>query len=169
MEQFEFPVEVVYPPTLDSDGLLRRFDVLVFVDGAIPRRDTEDRDRYRMFSPPEPEDVPAEYRDRLGSISIDKTIPRLLRFLQEGGTILALGSSTTLVEHAGLLIKNALVEMLPDGTERPLSREQILIPGSLLCLQVDNSHPLAYGMPEKADVVFNNSPVFQLQPEAILK
>ncbi len=169
LEQFEFPFQVVYPSALDSDELSHQFDVLVFVDGAIPRRSTQERARYRMFSPPEPEDVPAEYRDRLGSITIDKTIPRLLRFLQDGGTILALGSSTSLAEHAGLPIKNALVEMLPDGTERPLSREQILIPGSLLSVQVDNNHPLGYGMSETADVVFSNSPVFQLQPEAILK
>ncbi len=168
-EQFEFPFQVVYPPSLDSDPLSQKFDVLVFVDGGIPQRSAQEGDRFRMFSQPEPEEVPAEYRDRLGNVSIDKTVPRLLRFVQEGGTILAIGSSTSLGEHFGLPIQNALVERLPDGTERPLSREQILIPGSLLRVRVDNSHPLAYGLSETADVVFDNSPVFKLLPDAMLK
>jgi len=38
-EQFEFPFEVVYPQMLDAGDLNKRFDVLVFVDGAIPARD----------------------------------------------------------------------------------------------------------------------------------
>jgi hypothetical protein len=168
-EQFEFPYQVVYPPSLDSDDLSLRFDVLVFPGGAVPRSSSQDEGRFRMFSQPKPEEVPAEYRDRLGNITIDKTLPRLLRFLQEGGTILAIGSSTSLGWHAGLPIKSALVERLADGTERPLSREQIFIPGSLLNIRVDNSHPLAYGMPEAVDVVFDNSPVFKLQPAAVLE
>lgn len=168
-EQFEFPFEVVYPPSLDSGDLSQKFDVLVFVDGAIPRQDNQDRYRFSMFSQPKPEEVPAEYRNRLGSITTEKTIPLLLGFLQEGGTVLTIGSSTSIGWHAGLPIKNALVEKLPDGTEKPLSREQILIPGSILSVRVDTTHPLAYGMPEKVDVVFDNSPVFNLQPEAMLK
>src|SRR5215813_14056255 len=38
-EQFEFPFEVVFPQTLDAGNLNAKFDVLVFVDGAIPERD----------------------------------------------------------------------------------------------------------------------------------
>lgn len=168
-EQFEFPYRVVYPPSLDSDDLSQQFDVLVFPGGAMPRPRAQNQGRFRMFSPPNPEEVPAEYRGRLGNVTIDKTIPRLLRFMEEGGTILAIGSSTSLGGFAGLPIKSALVERLPDGTEKPLTREQVLIPGSLLNVRLDSSHPLSFGMPEKVDVVFDNSPVFKLQPEAVLK
>src|SRR5206468_36048 len=35
-EQYEFPFEVVYPRTLDAGGLNAKFDVLVFVTGAVP-------------------------------------------------------------------------------------------------------------------------------------
>ncbi len=31
---------------------------------------------------------------------------------------------------------------------------------------IDNKDPLAYGMPEKEDVVFDNSPVFRIVPDA---
>ena len=36
-EQYEFPFEVVFPPTLDAGDLKTKFDVLVFPDGAIRR------------------------------------------------------------------------------------------------------------------------------------
>src|SRR5690606_37463549 len=36
LEQFEFPFEVVYPQRLNAGDLDDDFDVLVFVDGAIP-------------------------------------------------------------------------------------------------------------------------------------
>src|SRR5260370_36992116 len=38
-EQYEFPFEVVFPQTLDAGNLNAKYDVLVFVDGAIPQRD----------------------------------------------------------------------------------------------------------------------------------
>src|SRR5262249_3641868 len=38
-EQYEFPFEVVFPQTLDAGNLNAKFDVLVFVDGAIPASD----------------------------------------------------------------------------------------------------------------------------------
>jgi hypothetical protein len=105
----------------------------------------------------------------MGNVTVDKTVPRLLQFLKEGGTVLAIGSSTSLGLHAGLPIKNALVEKAQDRIEKPLSRAQIFIPGSLLQVRVDTSHPLAYGMGDTADVVFNRSSVFKLKPEAQLK
>jgi hypothetical protein len=169
LEQFEFPFEVVYPPSLESEDLSERFDVLVFVSGAVPGLSTDQDQRYGRSAPMKPEDVPAEYRNRLGNITVDKTVPRLLRFLKEGGTILTIGSSSNLGYHAGLPIKDALVQKTPDGEQVPLSRAQLFIPGSLLQVRVDTDHPLAYGMEETADVVFNRSPVFKLKPEAQLK
>ncbi len=43
LEQFDFPFEVVYPPTLDAGNLASRFDVLIFPADAIPQRDGERR------------------------------------------------------------------------------------------------------------------------------
>ena len=34
---------------------------------------------------------------------------------------------------------------------------------------IDNTNPLAYGMPSQVDVFFDNSPVFRLEPNAELK
>jgi hypothetical protein len=36
-------------------------------------------------------------------------------------------------------------------------------------MNVDNTDPLAYGMPDQVDVFFDSSPVFKLEPQAALK
>ena len=48
LEQYEFPFEVVFPQTLDAGNLNAKYDVLVFVDGAIPMRDAAARRRRRL-------------------------------------------------------------------------------------------------------------------------
>ncbi len=174
LEQYEFPFTVVYPQTLDAGDLASKFDVILFVTGAIPaprasRGGEQSMDEMMMGRAPKPEDLPAEFRGWLGNVTPAKTIPELKKFLDAGGTILTIGTSTNLGYHAGLPLASALVERAPDGSERPVSRDRFYIPGSILQVAVDNTHPLAYGMPDRVDVFFDNSPVFRLKPEAALQ
>ena len=164
LEQFDFPFTVVYPQTLDAGDLASKYDVLIFVDGAIPGR--EARAEGGSGRPVNPENVPAEFRPRLGSVTVAKTVPQLRHFLEAGGTVLAVGGSTALGYHLDLPIASALVEKTPAGAERPLPRDKFYVPGSLLQVRVDNTQPLAYGLGEKVDVFFDNSPSFRLGPEA---
>jgi hypothetical protein len=167
MEQFEFDFEVVFPQELDAGNLRSRFDVLIFVGGAIPAIVEDEFSRYFSSTEPDPETIPAEYRNRLGKVTKEKTIPELKEFLDEGGTILTIGSSTSLGYFMDLPISNALVEKTPDGKEKPLPIEKHFVPGSILQVKVDTSNPLAYGMPEKLCVYFNRSPAFRLKPESV--
>jgi hypothetical protein len=167
MEQFEFDFDVVYPQRLDSGDLKSKFDVLIFVGGAIPAMVEDEFSSYSRNEQPDPKTIPAEYRDRLGKVSVEKTIPQLKQFLDEGGTILTIGSSTSLGYYMGLPISDALIEKTADGKEKPLPIEKYFVPGSILQIKVDTSNPLAYGLPEKLDVYFNRSPVFQLKPELV--
>ena len=96
-------------------------------------------------------------------------MPQLKKFVESGGTIVTIGSSTSIAEVFGIPVKNYLTEMGADGKERPLPREKFYIPGSLLKVNVDNTNPLAYGMPAQVDVFFDNSPVFRLEPTAEMK
>ena len=74
-----------------------------------------------------------------------------------------------MAELLGAPVKSYLTEKAPDGKETPLPREKFYIPGSLLKATIDNTHPLAYGMPEQANVFYDNSPVFRMEPNARLK
>jgi hypothetical protein len=176
-EKFEMPFQVVFPPELNAGKLREKFDVLVFVDGAIPARGTgASTNQTATTAPSEPSDapaperldasteqnLPADLRARRGSISASSTIPKLREFLEQGGTVLTIGSSTSLAQHLGLPVSSHLVETNKDGKESALSSEKFYVPGSLLEVKLDTSHPLTYGMEGEIDVMFVRSPVFKL-------
>jgi hypothetical protein len=173
-EQYEFPFEVVFPQTLDAGNLNAKYDVLVFVDGAIPERDPSMGPGQAgggaggFGGQPAADSVPAEFRGWLGRVTVAKTVPELKKFVENGGTVLTIGSSTSIGHHLGLPIRDALVETV-NGVSRPLPREKYYVPGSILEARVDNTHPLAYGMPPHAMVFYDESPAFRLQPEAAMK
>ena len=164
-EQFGFPFQVVFAPELDAGNLNEKYDVLVFVDGAIPERDRRGAGG-GFFGMPNPDSVPEELRPQIGDVTVEQTVPQLRAFLENGGTVLAIGSSTVLARHLGLPIEDHLVEADSAGGERDLPREKYYIPGSLLRVAVDNDQPVAWGMGEQADVMFDDSPVFRLGEEA---
>ena len=147
-EQYEFPFQVVFPQTLDAGDLRSKFDVLVFTDGAFRRGGAGGRGG-GGFGNAVPEDLPDEYNGWTGRISEDRTMPQLKKFAESGGSIVTVGSSTSMAELLGLPVKNYLVEKGPDGKERALPREKFYIPGSLLKTNIDNTNPLAYGMPSQ--------------------
>jgi hypothetical protein len=166
-EQFHFPVEVVYAPTIDAGDLRKKFDVLLFVSGAIPAPAGESGGRGYTRKEPNPKDIPQEYRNQLGKISADTSVAALKKFMEAGGTVLTIGSSTNLAYHLKLPVRNALVEITSDGKERRLPSEKYYIPGSILRVSVDSTRAIAWGMSAGANVYFDNSPVFRVAPDAL--
>jgi hypothetical protein len=172
LEQFEFPFQVVYPPDLDRGNLRDKFDVIVLVDGAVGGFGGGGGRGMGGDAPPQGGNavdelgLPAEYRGRRGSITRDKTLPQLKKFLADGGTILTIGSSTALATQFGLPVSNHLVAKDDSGRERPLSRETFYVPPSILRVKLNPAHPLCWGMENEADVMFSNSPTFRLTPES---
>lgn len=153
LEQFEFAFTVVYPPEIDR-GELAKFDVLVMVDGMTlsgrARGGGEDLEL-----------VPEEWRGRQGSLTAESSLPRLREFVDRGGTLVAIGSATEIAQRMDVPVANALVET-QEGIERPVSREKFFVPGSVLRARLDTSHPLAFGLPEQVDLMFDVSPSFRL-------
>lgn len=174
MEQYHYPFTVVFPQEIDAGDLNKKYDAIVFVTRAIPALSTGASGGgggEGGFTPrePKPEDIPAEYRPTMGRITADKSIPQLKRFLEGGGSIITIGSSTNLAYHLGLPVKNALVEMTNTGQERPLPAEKYYIPGSILQVSLDSTQHATYGLSSKTDVYFDSSPVFKIAPDAIAK
>jgi hypothetical protein len=157
LEQFEFPFSRVFAQELDAGDLDRNYDVLIFVGGGIPGADAD-----RRSGGPAPEDVPEEYRAHLGQVTPAQTLPRLREFVENGGTVVAVGSSAAnLADYLQLPLEHHLTEA---GAALP--RTKYYVPGSLLDAHVDASHPMAYGAGERTTFFFDNSPVFRLNADA---
>ena len=154
LEQFEFPFERVYVQALDAGDLAARYDVIILPDDAVPSNRSRHQDGSGI------DDLPAEYRTTTGGLSWDRTVPRLKEFVERGGTLVLIGSATAIAERIGAPVTDALVVRASDG-DRPLTRDEYFVPGSILQVTVDNTAPLAYGFDRQVDVFFDNSPVFR--------
>jgi hypothetical protein len=169
-EQFEFPFEVVYPQRLDEGNLKQQFDVLVFVDGGIPGPAAgAAATANRRFGAEAAEDLPAEYKATTGRVTVEKTVPQIKAFLEAGGRVVAIGSSTALARHLGLPVETQVTERGADGQDHPVPREKFYVPASLLQVSVDTTATSARGLASTAIVMFDESPVLKLGPDAAAK
>lgn len=165
LEQYHFPFNLIYVKEIDSVDLKAKYDMIVFVSGAIPSVRPEAPSGFEDREP-KTDEIPAEFQPMLGKITASKSIPALKKFLEAGGDIVAIGTSANLAYHLQLPVRNALVEMV-NGKEKNLPGEKFYIPGSVMQMDVDNKQKENWGMGNKADVYFSASPVFKLLPGAI--
>ena len=174
LEQFEFPFEVVYPKGLEAGNLSTRVrrDHLPLWRRPSGRRGPwwwarGRRGRRRRGGAAGT--IPSEYQDRVGAYSAAGTMPALKKFLEEGGTILSggpLGHESCSASWA-CRSRTTLRSARLTGTVRPLPVEKYYVPGSVLRVAVDNSvADRARVSTNPVDVFFDNSPTFELGPDA---
>jgi hypothetical protein len=172
MEQYELPFRVVYPQELDAGNLRSKFDVLIFPESSIPGtgggRGGRGGGGGGRGGAQDTTAIPAEFRSWIGNVSVDRTLPKLKEFLQQGGRIVAIGpSSINLAQQLGLPVSNHLVERTPTGTAgSPLPAEKYYVPGSLLEVAYDTTLDATRGQDSHGIVFFDNSPVMRLGPDA---
>jgi hypothetical protein len=94
--------------------------------------------------------TPEPYRMGLG----EEGLAALEDFVRKGGRVVALGAATELfIERWPVPVKNAAAG---------LSRDEFLIPGSIVNLQADVSHPLSWGMSPSTHGFFSSNPFFDV-------
>jgi hypothetical protein len=173
-EQFEFPFTVVYPQQLDAGNLNASFDSIVFQDGVLPNfapapavgeAPGGDMGGRGFGREPDPSTIPEEYRSHLGRMTAQKTLPQLKAFVENGGTMIAVGSSSRIYRAMDLPVTDAITEVVK-GKEQPVPPERFYIPGSLIKAQVDPAQPVAFGVQPTVDVFFDSSPAFKATPDA---
>lgn len=169
MEQFNYPSQYIYSQRIDAGDLRKDFDVIIFTSGAIPALRREATAERGQPAPSNFEDTPAEFRHMMGSITQDKSIPQIKKFIEDGGIVITMESSGNITQHLDIPVHNALIRVDENGAERSLSRSDYYIPGSILTATVNNKLAATRGMPAVADFYFDESPVYSLGPDAEAK
>jgi murein tripeptide amidase MpaA len=94
--------------------------------------------------------MPPELTGGLGS----EGIKALRKFVEDGGTLVCLNrASDFVIEQFKLPLRNVVAG---------LARAQYYVPGSILRLELDTTHPIAKGMPKESIAWAEDSPVFEV-------
>jgi hypothetical protein len=160
LEKFAFNFQLIFPPDINAGGLRDKFDAIILPSGALGAGQGGGGGAQNPLL--EDPTVPAEYKRRIGAID-EQGIAALKKFVEDGGHLLAIGSSATnAARQLGLPVTNGMVETDEQGRTRPLPSTKFFIPGSVLRIQLTNDHELARGLKPEIDVMMDDSPAFVL-------
>jgi hypothetical protein len=150
LERYGFNYENLSNDPLKDGSFRSKVDVVLLpsVDPAILDKGEPGSAEARRFWEP----LPPPYAGGIGAEGGAK----LKKWVEDGGTLVALDASTGYaIDLFGLPVRNVL-DRVPE--------EQFHVPGSMLRILMDTSHPLSYGMSAEEVAYFADSPAFQTSP-----
>jgi hypothetical protein len=101
-----------------------------------------------------PSTMPPEYTGGLGADGVKS----LRAFVEEGGTLVFLNrASRFAIEQFDLPVRDVTAN---------LKRTEFYVPGSILRVLLDTSHPVAKGMPKESIAWVEDSPAFEIEGDA---
>jgi hypothetical protein len=137
LEQYGFEHQTLSPQEVRGTPLADRLDVLVIADegrGLL--------DGYATGS------VPPEYEGGIGS----EGVRAIEAFVRGGGTLVTFNrGSVFAIDRLHLPVKNVVAGV---------RRQEFFTGGSILGVDADTSHPVMAGMPQRAAIFVDSSPVF---------
>ncbi len=140
LEQYEFPFETLTDRDIRAGNLRARVDVIILTDQSSPR----------LINGHAPGTMPAEYTGGIGN----EGSVAIKRFVDEGGTLIALDSSSEFVINLlAIPVRDTLRDVTPD---------QFFCPGSLLRLTLEPGDALSYGVPASTAAFFAFGSGFEL-------
>lgn len=146
LQDFDFKFTSLFNKDMKASGLARNYDVIIIPDDSVAAIVEGRQRRYGGGGAQSDEDIPEKYRGGIG----DKGVANLKTFVNNGGTLITFNGAYAFArEHFDLPLRNTL-EGVPT--------KQFWCPGSTLNIAVDNSHPIAYGMPKNTTTLFRQSP-----------
>lgn len=138
LEQYEVPYKSVFNKEVKQGSLNEAFDVIILPDL---------RESTIIKGIPEGS-IPPEYAGGIEEVGMKN----LIEFVENGGTVITLnGAADFAIKHFHLGVANRV---------SGLNRKEFFIPGSILTVLNDISHPIAYGYGRDAALFFRRSPVF---------
>jgi hypothetical protein len=163
LEQFSFPYTSVMDAEIKKGNLNEKYDVLILPDDSTAAI-TGEREPAAAGGGRGAgggggrggaggEAYPPEFRSGIGA----EGVTALRTFVQKGGTLVTLGTASNLaMERLGLSLRNPVAGK---------STKEFWCPGSTLKMTLDNTNPLAYGMPSGGLAVYlMGDPAFEITP-----
>jgi hypothetical protein len=148
LEQFAFPYTSLMDAEIKKGNLEAKYSVIILPHDSTGMITGEIPPRYRRYL----SGYPDEYKSGIGK----EGVAALKEFVKNGGILVTLGEACSFaIEKFALNVRNALDD---------LDSKDFFCPGSTLKVTFDNSHPLAFGMPEEGFVVFYSSQAFEIVP-----
>ena len=151
-EKYEFPFVNIYDSDVRGGELSKRFDVIV-----IPSSSTN-----AILNGNAAGALPPQYVGGVG----DAGVANLKRFVEDGGTLVTLRDACLFaLETMGLPVSDALKGLRPMGRgdpEGPAQVAKFASPGSVLKMEFNPTHPVAYGMPDVAPAMFYQGTAFDV-------
>jgi zinc carboxypeptidase len=132
LEQFGFDYKNIYDADVRAGNLKEKFDVVILPDQSMQQ----------IIAGNRAGSYPEQYTGGIG----DQGVAALQSFVEAGGSLICLDSASELaIKRFNLPVKNALEDA---------RRDQFYAPGSIFRASIDAQHPIAYGMPNEADLYF---------------
>jgi hypothetical protein len=148
LEQYGFPLITVHPEDFKSP-LAQTIDVLIIADDARVPVAGATAGRGGRGAPPAA--VRPEYAYQLTASDLQG----FEQFVRGGGTVVCLSNASTFaIQQLKLPVRNVVAGLRP---------EEFFLRGSIVEVTTDPTHPVMAGMPDKAAVFVDGSPVFETQ------
>jgi hypothetical protein len=142
-DNFEFPFAPVHDPDIRAGNLNQKYDAILFPSTRSSARMVEGHTKGTM---------PPKY---VGGIT-PNGVRHLKSFAKNGGTLIFLNASCNFaLEYFDIPVRNVL---------RRIERGKFVCDGTILRMEFDTDHPIAYGMPKEAGTVFEGSCAFTVMP-----
>ncbi len=145
-DQFGIPYENVSDRDVRAGEWRRRFDVLILPDQS-PRA---------LVQGHPPGTMPEEYTGGLGEAGL----AHVRAFAEEGGSVIALNQAS------GVLLKDLSAEVRDVLSGVP--EREFYGPGSILRVEFDPTHPVAFGMERDGAIWFEEGPAFEAERSAVV-
>ncbi len=150
-DRFEFPYTSLKDEHFKDGDLIEKFDVIVFPQDRaqmiIGKEAMSQDPRMRMWRMA---GGPPEFESGIGKDGVKA----LKKFVQDGGRLVAIDSSSEFaIEACDLRVRNSA---------SGLTFKDYYCQGSTLHVNVDNAHPVAYGMPQEALILNMRAPVLEI-------
>jgi hypothetical protein len=143
LEKYEFPYSSIHDADIRAGNLNANYDAIIMPDTYRPEAVINGYAKGTM---------PPKY---VGGIT-PGGVRNLKSYVDKGGTLIFMNASCNLaVEHFGLPVRNVL---------KNVKSGEFVCTGSILRMEFDTSHPLAFGMPKEAATIFDNSCAFDVMP-----